>query len=298
METADELTIDDAGADVTDDIVVASPAAPDPTYPSILQSIGILLIFLFCSAAIFPIMLILGPLSEAVGLLLCYAAAGCLAFAIVHSIRSRKLGTSTYNFRIASWKLVFPLIVASVALLFGVIGPLISLIPMPPEVHEGFTSMMGSASPAMFIVLVIAAPLLEELLFRGIMLDGLLQRYRPVTAILVSSVIFGLAHLNPWQFVTAFVIGCFAGWVYLRTRSVGPCILIHATINFCAYSIQLLLSTADAPQQSQTPVGGWGAFLVFPTICLIIIFVSVHYLRQEFNRVALAKIVESEMTAV
>ncbi|MCC6511971.1 MAG: CPBP family intramembrane metalloprotease [Pirellulaceae bacterium] len=235
-------------------------------------------------------MLVMGQIDADFGMLLFYSAAGSLAFVIVDSIRKRKLGKSTYSFRFDSLKTVPPLVIASVALLFGVIGPLISLIPMPSEVGEGFAEMIGQRSPAMFITLVIAAPILEELLFRGIMLDGLLKRYRPLTAILVSSIIFGLAHLNPWQFVTAFCMGCFAGWVYYRTHSIGPCILIHATINLCAYSLQVLFNGTNVADQSQAVPGGWGAFLVFPAMCLMVIFVSVLYLRQEFNRVELAKV--------
>jgi membrane protease YdiL (CAAX protease family) len=284
--------------EVGDGAAEVPPAAPDPTYPSIWQSFGILLIFLLCTAAAAPILLIIGQLDAGLAMLLFYVTATGLAFALVHAIRKRRVGSSIYNFRIDSWKLVLPLVIASVALLFGVIGPLISLIPMPKEVGESFKATMGRPSPALFIALVVAAPILEELLFRGVMLDGLLKRYRPLTAILVSSTIFGLAHLNPWQFVTAFVMGCFAGWVYFRTQSVGPCILIHGTINFCAYSIQVLVSGMNAPDQSPEFEGGWGAILIFPALCLIIIFLSVRFLRQEFNRAELTMTEESEASIV
>jgi uncharacterized protein len=289
MEIADEPQVEVRPQEISDDLDIAPSVAFDPSYPSIWQSFGILLIFLLCTVAALPIVIVFGQLSADLAMLLFYVSAGGLAFAIVHSIRRRKLGSATYCFRIESWKLVLPLIIASVALLLGVIGPLISLIPMPKEVGEGFADMMGRPSPALFIALVIAAPLLEELLFRGIMLEGLLKRYRPLTAILASSIIFGLAHLNPWQFVTAFVIGCFAGWVYFRTASVGPCILIHATVNFCAYLIQFMVGGANTSNQSPEFQGGWGAILAFPTICLTIIFVLVLYLRREFDRLAMAQ---------
>jgi membrane protease YdiL (CAAX protease family) len=294
MESVEESPIVEAVLEVPDGPQAVPATAPDPTYPSIWQSFGIMLIFLLCMVAMVPIMFAVGPLDADVTLLLFYVAAGSLAFAIVHFTRKRKTGHTTYRFRIDSWKLVLPLIVASIALLFGVIGPLISLIPMPPEVNENFSEMMGQPSLATFLALVIAAPILEELLFRGIMLDGLLKRYRPLTAILVSSIIFGLAHLNPWQFITAFVIGCFAGWVYFRTGSVGPCILIHATINFCAYSIGLISSTADVSDQVTPSQSSPGAVLVFSSVCVMAICLSVLSLRREFNRLVLAKAVEQD----
>jgi membrane protease YdiL (CAAX protease family) len=294
MQSTEESQVVIDVSDISDDARIVPVAAPDPTYPSIWQSFGILLIFLLCMIAATPIMLVVGPLDADIAMLLCYSVAGGLTFAIVHAIRSRKTGHSTYCFRIESGKLIIPLILTSMALLLGVILPLISLIPMPREVSESFAKSLGRPSLVIFVTLVIAAPILEELLFRGIMLDGLLNRYRPLTAILVSSIIFGIAHLNPWQFVTAFVIGCFAGWVYLRTKSVGPCILIHATVNCCAYLLQVLASGVNISSQTQESQISWPEFLVFPAMCLLVIFASVHYLQQEFNRTELAQADEKD----
>ena len=54
-------------------------------------------------------------------------------------------------------------------------------------------------------LLVIVAPLTEELLFRGIILRGLLSRFRPVTAIVITGLLFAAVHLNPWQFFSALL---------------------------------------------------------------------------------------------
>ena len=51
----------------------------------------------------------------------------------------------------------------------------------------------------------IAAPVLEEMLFRGVILRGFLRQYSRTFAILWSAALFGIAHLNLYQFVTAFV---------------------------------------------------------------------------------------------
>ena len=138
-----------------------------------------------------------------------------------------------------------------------------------------------------FLVFVLVAPLLEELIFRGVILDGLLRRYSPLTSILVSSVIFGLAHLNPWQFVTAFVLGCFMGWVYLRSGSLAGCVLIHMSANFSGYLLRLLLAfTGESFGQSGTPGAGGGAVLrniAFSGAWLIVFVASVYWLRRGFD---------------
>ena len=81
---------------------------------------------------------------------------------------------------------------------------------------------------------VIVAPLAEELLFRGVILRGLLLHYSAPKAIIASSLMFGLVHLNPWQAVGAVVLGALFGWWYVRTRSLTLCIFGHAFNNLIA----------------------------------------------------------------
>ena len=81
------------------------------------------------------------------------------------------------------------------------------------------------------VTVVVAAPVLEELLLRGIILDGLLKIYSPKKAIIWSALFFGFFHLNPWQFIPAFALGLFMGWIYYRTRSLMTTIFIHFVAN-------------------------------------------------------------------
>lgn len=109
--------------------------------------------------------------------------------------------------------------------------PITELIPMPETLERMFEELMGDGNVFMFLAAVVAAPIFEELIFRGIILDGFLRNYSKWPAIIMSSLIFGVAHLNPWQFVVAFLLGIFLGWIYYRTRSILPCIAIHVFAN-------------------------------------------------------------------
>ncbi|MFL6549140.1 MAG: CPBP family intramembrane glutamic endopeptidase [Povalibacter sp.] len=104
------------------------------------------------------------------------------------------------------------------------------LLPMSAEDQAMFADVMSSSSLALFFACV-AAPVLEEMLFRGVILRSFLHQYSRTKAILWSSAIFGIAHLNVYQLATAFAIGIVAGWLYERCRSLWPCILLHATYN-------------------------------------------------------------------
>ena len=211
------------------------------TYPSIRQSWSILGVVILMALACSPMIGLSPWIGAEAAMFVYYVSAFGLSFYVVHSIRKRRLGRSPYDIRIGSSRLILPLFLGSVTLLFGVAAPLAGLIPMPEQGEKAMRSLGSQTGPFTLLYFVLAAPILEELIFRGVMLDGLLRRYKPLTAVLVSSLLFGLAHLNPWQFVTGFVLGCFLGWVYFRTGSVVACIVIHMSANFSGYLMRFLI---------------------------------------------------------
>lgn len=127
------------------------------------------------------------------------------------------------------------LIVMTLALII-VIEPFTYFIPMPDFFKE---IMAGMVQPNIFsfLTIVIAAPILEEIFFRGIILEGLLKNYSPTKAIIWSALIFGIAHLNPWQAISATLAGIFIGWIYWKTNSLISGILIHFVNNLMGFVI-------------------------------------------------------------
>jgi membrane protease YdiL (CAAX protease family) len=100
-------------------------------------------------------------------------------------------------------------------------------------------------------LLVIVAPLTEEFLFRGIILRGLLSRYRPDAAVTLTAVLFAALHANPWQFLSAFFLGSVFGWFYLRTGSIMLCVLGHALAN--GLNVAATFIPWDIPGMTGTP---------------------------------------------
>ena len=113
---------------------------------------------------------------------------------------------------------------------------IVALLPMPQIVADFFASMVKFDLPS-YLTVAIAAPILEELIFRGVILKGFLKRYNPTKAIIFSALLFGIAHLNPWQFIAAFIAGVAIGWVYWKTRSIWPAIFIHFANNSFSFYI-------------------------------------------------------------
>ena len=86
-----------------------------------------------------------------------------------------------------------------------------------------------------FVSIVIAAPMVEEILFRGYVLDAIRELHGDVVAVLGSSVLFGLLHIEPYVVGMATVGGIFYGIVRIRSGSLWPCIVSHMLWNFLAF---------------------------------------------------------------
>jgi membrane protease YdiL (CAAX protease family) len=115
----------------------------------------------------------------------------------------------------------------------------VAVVPMSDEEIELFDAVMA---PGVISVLFacVGAPVLEEMLFRGVMLRGFLRRYTRNFSILWSAALFAIAHLNLYQVATALALGIVAGWLYERCRSLWPCVLLHAAYNsFVTYAYYL-----------------------------------------------------------
>jgi membrane protease YdiL (CAAX protease family) len=110
------------------------------------------------------------------------------------------------------------------------------ILPTPDWIARIFDELSAPSERfwASVFLLVIVAPLTEEVMFRGLMLRAFLQRFKPGVAFVLSSMLFGAVHLNPWQFVSAFALGLMFAWWYARTRSLVPCLIGHALANALA----------------------------------------------------------------
>ncbi|WP_257668511.1 CPBP family intramembrane glutamic endopeptidase [Parapedobacter tibetensis] len=86
-----------------------------------------------------------------------------------------------------------------------------------------------------FIAMCLLGPVFEELIFRGVILAGLLKRYSPTVAILLSSLLFGIGHIS---IVLPFVFGLFMGWLFFRTSNLIYCIIIHCFVNFIGFAMR------------------------------------------------------------
>jgi uncharacterized protein len=256
------------------------------SYPSIKEGFSILGIFLVASVLASVIAMGISPaFGKEVSFFVSYLLSVGGTFFITNTIRKSKTSLSGFNFEIEDHGILPYITMIAIAIPYGVTVPLVSLIPMPDFVIEFIMNLGQYNGIWSFMTIVIAGPVLEELIFRGIVLEGFLKRYTPLKSILMSSLLFGIFHLNPWQFVTAMVIGTFIGWVYYRTRSITLAIFIHITNNLVAFLSSQFTETKfeDMDQTIVEFYGGIVPFLSITITALVIIGYGIYVLNQKMD---------------
>jgi membrane protease YdiL (CAAX protease family) len=128
------------------------------------------------------------------------------------------------------------------SLVLGQVGNWVAqLWPIPEPFVRALTRVFDHTQPVqLLIALMLVAPLTEEGLFRGLMLGPLALRHGNWVAVVWTSLLFGLMHLNPWQGIPAVIAGVYLGWLRLRTGGLGWPMAAHALFN----GLPVLLSLA------------------------------------------------------
>ena len=161
-------------------------------------------------------------------------------------------------------------IFSTIAMAFAV-EPVTALLPPMPEWLEDTMKSLLENTPlwATLISVSVMAPLFEEWLCRGLILRGLLQKSSPLTAIVVSALIFAVIHMNPWQAIPAFCLGLLFGYVYYKTGSLKLTILMHCVNNTMAALCSRIPEFKDA-ETFMDILSPWAYWSIYAA-CLLIV---------------------------
>ncbi|WP_171594005.1 CPBP family intramembrane glutamic endopeptidase [Marinifilum caeruleilacunae] len=261
------------------------PVVEKNAYPSIKQGWGIIgILVLVVIAYSFPIGLI-SLVYEDIGkgpfLLLNYAIPFVVLILITRKWwKSKEENESRLNLK-AFPLAIIPVVVIMCLAIISLNVEISSWVPLPDLLKEMFESMLEPSIWG-FLTVVVAAPIIEEILMRGIVLNGLLKNYHPWKAILWSAFFFGLMHLNPWQLVTAFIAGVAIGYLYWKTKSLILCILIHAINNGLAYFVSLQFSEVENYAEI-FDLNAWERTGIF-ILALVILYSCYLYFERYFSQ--------------
>ena len=212
-------------------------------YPGIGQAVWLLILVIAATIAIqIPFVFIPTRGFEATQL----GVTNLVAFGLIMFWRVRKERLSvraTFPIHGIRPAVVIPVVVATIGLtiLLSEFDNLLqTVLPTPEWLRAFFESLATGNLLQTLFVLVLVAPLTEELLFRGVILQGFLARYSAPKAVFWSAFLFAAFHLNPWQFAIAFVLGILFGWLVVQTGSLVPVLIGHAVANGWALILTVL----------------------------------------------------------
>jgi len=135
------------------------------------------------------------------------------------------------------------------------------------------------------LVAVLIMPVLEEILFRGIILKGLLTTLSPKNAIIFSAAIYGVFNLQSSMIPGAICFGLLFGYIYYKTNSIGITILLHAATNLFGAFASYLNHHFGKPN-FHTIADLYGDYSILLVVILIVTFiVSFWYLFKKEKKI-------------
>ena len=211
-----------------------------PSWGDLLTLLGVFIVATVLGSLLTGVLQKIGNVSVGFGAFLGYVIQFSLV--IIFGLFQRKIRspkeTRLLKFGLAKLDFVIILWGTIMVLATGVvIEPLLNLFP------ETYLDRLGNIMAAggwMMFTSIVIAPIMEEILFRGILHDALMRKYGVFVGILIASAVFGIVHLIPQQVVNAFMIGIVLGYIYYRTGALLPVILIHCINNAISYFTWML----------------------------------------------------------
>lgn len=122
------------------------------------------------------------------------------------------------------------------------------LLKMDATYMEAAKHIYDMSLPIGLILSGIIAPLVEELVYRGILFNGIKRLVKPFYAGVISSILFAYGHAGLLQAVYAFIIGLVFAYAYHHTKRFWVPVMMHSVINIVVY----LLSKAEVFKENTT----------------------------------------------
>lgn len=142
------------------------------------------------------------------------------------------------------------LIAGSAFFLVAIVAALQELIlPRSAEYQEVWEAVLQEFHQLPFFLTLLLIAVLpgvcEEFLFRGFLLNGMRAALPDTLAIVMTGVLFGIFHLDPYRLLPVSLLGMLFGYMTVKTGSIIPGIIAHATNNGIAISLSYFASVAQ-----------------------------------------------------
>ena len=199
--------------------------------------------------------------------------------AVIVFLRLKWIEVSPNWIRTRPWAVLFWCAMASIGLLVPSQWLQEAMPELPNWAEDMFVGL--AANPWGYVVVGLGAPLVEEMVMRGIVLRELLKwNENHWVGITISAVLFALIHANPAQMPHAFLAGLLLGWLYYRTGSILPGVMVHWVNNSVAFAIAHIMMAIDPASKGDLTLlqmFGSDARVLMAVGCSLMIFLPALY---------------------
>ncbi|PPK48114.1 CPBP family intramembrane glutamic endopeptidase [Clostridium algidicarnis] len=148
-------------------------------------------------------------------------------------------------------------------------NPIMNYLASKSKMLHYIKEIASQTNPYLLVLeITLIGPIIEEILFRGIILNGLLKKYSPAKAILFSSLLFSLIHGNLPQMFNALFFGILLGLIYIKTKSLYAVTFTHIIAN----TLSIILSVLE----EYMPILGNPLFLTLLGLLLLAVFIILY----------------------
>lgn len=120
-----------------------------------------------------------------------------------------------------------------------IVAAIVAGLGQPPAASKSSGGLHWQAFPLLgILVTVIITPLLEEVVFRGVLFQALLRRYSGVLSVIISSLIFAAVHLDPAHIISILPLGFYAAIMTHRLGSIWPAVVLHMSWNLLVFFVR------------------------------------------------------------
>ncbi len=206
---------------------------------------------------------------------LSYAVIGLVVFGIWYFKSFVKTGPKLKFSQVFGVKSLVAAIAGSLGFFFAINAALTlaeMLIPWAMEEYHQLVELSGLGSDTVITVVyaICLGPILEELVFRGVVFSFLEKsNIKPLFTILITAVLFGFVHMNIVQGVYAAALGIFLGFMRYKYRSIMITILAHIVLNSTGTYGEILLGKFDISDGVYLILGGISLFVIAFSVYLI-----------------------------
>ena len=248
-------------------------------YPKTILHVILLIVvsFIFTSPIVFLLDKDTGDIEELV-LYSCFVLMFIILTFFFNKIKGNKM---RFSFKVLNFKTILLFLPILLLFTFGIYLPLnifFKSISMEiiPEMEQSIFLIFGA---------VFLAPLAEEIIFRGIILEGLMKKYSSITSVIISSVFFMLFHLPWYNMPFSFVMSLFLGWIYIKTQSIGNTIILHSITNIFILLGGVIINFFNNDIIKINNLYGGSTIVIIPVLIFTFIFITFFIVRNKMLKI-------------